>query len=152
MDCSGSEMNENPYLIEDVAGARQALKECRRLAILGIKPEDHSAQPAFYVPSALVTMGWEIVPVPVYYPEVREILGRPVFRSLTAIPGEIDMVVVFRRANDIPPHLPDIIAKQPRYTWFQLGIRNDEAAGQLAAARIGVVQDRCTMVEARYVR
>jgi uncharacterized protein len=145
-------MNEKAYLIEDVAGAREALKASRRLAILGIKPEDHSAQPAFYVPSSLLTMGWEIVPVPVYYPEVTEILGRPVYRTLTSIPGDIDMVVVFRRAKDIPPHVPDIIAKQPRFTWFQLGIRHDEAAAQLAAAGIGVVQDRCTMVEARYVR
>ncbi|MGH7460953.1 MAG: CoA-binding protein [Longimicrobiales bacterium] len=145
-------MIDSPLLIEDVNRARQALGESRRLAILGIKPEDHSAQPAFYVPRALVGMGWDIVPVPVYYPEVTHILGRPVYRSLATIPGDIDMVVVFRRSRDIPSHLPDIIAKKPRFAWFQLGIRNDEAAAQLAAAGIAVVQDRCTMVEARYIR
>jgi predicted CoA-binding protein len=145
-------MERNPNLIEDTVAVRKALKDSKRLAILGIKPEDHSAQPAFYVPSELLRMGWEIVPVPVYYPDVQQILGQPVYRKLTDIPGDVDMVVVFRRPDDIPPHVPDIIAKKPRYAWFQLGIRNEPAAAQLAAAGIRVVQDRCTMVEARYVR
>jgi predicted CoA-binding protein len=138
-------------LIEDNAGVRQALKESKRLAILGIKPENHSAQPAFYVPEALQRMGWEIVPVPVYYPEVTEILGQRVYRKLSDIPGQIDMVVVFRRPNDIPAHVADIISCKPKYAWFQLGIRNEAAAAELAAAGIDVIQDRCTMVEARYV-
>jgi uncharacterized protein len=139
-------------LIEDVADARRALKESRRLAILGIKPEDRASQAAHYVAAALKRMNWEIVPVPVYYPEVTEILGEPVYRRLADIPGDIDMVVVFRRPNDIPPHVPDIIAKKPTYAWFQLGIRNEQAAAELAAAGIKVIQDRCTMVEARYAR
>jgi uncharacterized protein len=140
------------YLIEDINEARLALKASQRLAILGIKPEGHASQPAHYVPAALQRMGWEIVPVPVYYPEIREILGQPVYRKLVDIPDPIDMVVVFRRPTDIPPHVPDIIAKKPTYAWFQLGIRNPQAAEQLAAAQIKVIQDRCTMVEARYVR
>jgi predicted CoA-binding protein len=141
----------NNNLIEDTAGVRQALKESRRLAILGIKPEDHSAQPAFYVPSALKKSGWEIVPVPVYYPQVTTILDQPVYRKLADIPGDIDMVVVFRKSGDIPPHVADIIAKKPKYAWFQAGIRNETAAAELAAAGIKVIQDRCTMVEARYL-
>jgi predicted CoA-binding protein len=139
-------------LIEDTAGIREALKLSRRLAILGIKPEDHSAQPAFYVPEALQEMGWEIVPVPVYYPDVQTILGEPVYRSVSAIPVPVDMVVVFRRPRDIPPHVPDLIAARPRYVWFQLGIRHEQAARALSMAGISVVQDRCTMVEARYVK
>ena len=57
------------------------------------------------------------------------------------------MVNVFRRPNDIPPHVDDIIAAKPKSVWFQLGIRNDEAARRLAEAGIKVVQDRCLMVE-----
>ncbi|MEX2280932.1 MAG: CoA-binding protein [Gemmatimonadota bacterium] len=139
-------------LIEDVNEARGALKASKRLAILGIKPEDHAAQPAHYVPAALQRMGWEILPVPVYYPDVKEILGQPVYRKVADIPDPIDMVVVFRRPNDIPPHVTDIIAKKPAFAWFQLGIRHEEAAAQLAAAGIKVIQDRCTMVEARYAK
>jgi predicted CoA-binding protein len=59
------------------------------------------------------------------------------------------MVNVFRRPEDIPPHLEDILAARPRSVWFQSGIRNDGAAEQLARAGIQVVQDRCLMVEHR---
>jgi predicted CoA-binding protein len=85
--------------------------------------------------------------VPVYYPEVTEILGAPVFRRIADIPGDVDMVNVFRRPKDIPAHVDDIIAKRPKSVWFQMGIRNEEAAERLARAGIDVVQDRCLMVE-----
>jgi hypothetical protein len=63
------------------------------------------------------------------------------------VPGPVDLVDVFRRPADIPAHLPDLLAKAPRVVWFQLGIRHDAAAEQLARAGIAVVQDRCLMVE-----
>jgi len=78
---------------------------------------------------------------------VTEIFGKPVFRKLADIGRPIDMVNVFRRPSDIPPHVDDIIAAKPKSVWFQLGIRNDEAAQKLAEAGIKVVQDRCLMVE-----
>jgi predicted CoA-binding protein len=68
---------------------------------------------------------------------------------LVDIPGEIDLVDVFRRAEDIGAHVEDILAKQPRAVWFQSGIRHDEIAERLARAGIKVVQDRCLMVEHR---
>jgi hypothetical protein len=128
------------------------VRECRRIAVLGIKPESRRDQPAFYVPEYMAAQGYDIVPVPVYYPEVTSILGRPVYRSLRAVPEPVDMVNVFRRPPDIPPHLPDIVAARPRVVWFQLGIRNDEAAAELARAGIRVVQDRCLLVEHRRLR
>ncbi len=136
------------HLIESSAGIRSILERTRRIAVLGIKIESTGA-PAFYVPEAAQEAGYEIVPVPVYYPEATEILGVPVYRSVAAIPGDIDMVNVFRRPNDIPAHLDDIIAKRPRYVWFQSGIRNAAAAERLAREGIDVVQDRCLMVEIR---
>ncbi len=136
-------------LIEDDAGAFRILRDSKRIAVLGIKTEQQAAQPAFYVPAFLQRAGYEIVPVPVYYPEATSILGEPVYRSLVAVPGPIDLVVVFRRPRDIPAHVPDILEKKPWAVWFQLGIRNDEAARALAAGGIEVVQDRCTMVEVR---
>ncbi len=136
-------------LVEDVEEAQRILQRSKRIAVLGIKPESHAGQPAHYVPAYLQRAGWTIVPVPVYYPEVREILGEPVYRRLVDVPGPVDLVVVFRRPHDIPPHVPDIVAKKPAAVWFQLGIRNEAAARELAAAGLDVVQDRCTMVEAR---
>jgi predicted CoA-binding protein len=136
------------HLIEDEAGIQRVLSASKRIAVLGIKTEE-SGQPAYYVPQYAQRAGYEIVPVPVYYPEVKEILGQPVYRTVAAIPGEVDMVNVFRRPKDIPGHVDDIIAKRPKSVWFQLGIRNAEAAERLARAGIDVVQDRCLMVELR---
>ena len=136
-------------LIDSEAGIQRILEETRTVAVLGIKPESHAGQPAHYVPKYLQDAGYEVVPVPTYYPEVTEILGQPVYREVNAVPGDVDMVDVFRRPKDIPPHVDDIIAKKPKVVWFQLGIRNDEAAEALARAGIRVVQDRCTMADHR---
>ena len=125
------------------------LRGVKRVAVLGMKTEAKSGEPAFYVPAYLVDAGLDVVPVPVYYPEVTEILGLPVYRRLVDVPGDIDLVDVFRRPNDIPPHLPDILAKKPKAVWFQSGIVNDAAAEVLARAGIKVVQDRCLMVDHR---
>jgi predicted CoA-binding protein len=136
-------------LVTDREGARDILAGARRIAVLGIKPESRAWKPAHFVPKYLQDQGYDIVPVPTYYPGVTEILGEPVFREVAAIPGDIDIVNVFRRSHDIPPHVEDIIRKGPAAVWFQAGIRNDRAAEQLARAGIRVVQDRCTMADHR---
>ncbi len=137
-------------LIETDEGIRRVLADTHRIAVLGIKTEE-SGQPAFYVPQYAQRAGYEVVPVPVYYPECTEILGEKIYRKVSDIPGEIDMVDVFRRPKDIDAHVDDIIAKKPKSVWFQLGIRNDAAAEKLAKAGIEVVQDRCLMVELRNI-
>jgi uncharacterized protein len=129
-------------LIESDAEMAAILADIRRIAVLGIKPEARRSQPAFYVPEYMAEAGYEIVPVPVYYPDVTEILGEPVYRTLAEIPEPVDMVNVFRRPHDIPPHLPDILAARPRSVWMQLGISHDTVAEALARAGIKVVQDR----------
>ena len=138
------------HLIETDEGVRALLEATHRIAVLGIKTED-SGQPAYYVPEYAHHAGYEIVPVPVYYPDLKEIFGQPVYRTINEIPGDVDMVDVFRRPRDIPAHLEDIIAKKPKAVWFQLGIRNDIAAEKLAKAGIDVVQDKCLMVELRQI-
>lgn len=135
-------------LIEKSSEIRALLERTHRIAVLGIKTED-DYPPAYYVPEYAQRAGYEIVPVPVYYPDVTEILGEKVYRRLTDIPGDIDMVNVFRRAHDIPPHVDDILAKKPKSVWFQLGIRNDDVAERLVANGIDVVQDHCLLVELR---
>jgi len=128
---------------------RALVARSHRVAVLGIKTEAQPDQPAFYVPKYLADAGFEIIPVPVYYPEVTEILGTPVYRRLMEIPGNIDLVDVFRRSHDIDCHVEDILAKGPTAVWFQSGIRNDATAATLAKAGIKVVQDRCLMVQHR---
>lgn len=128
---------------------RQLLGEVKTIAVLGIKPESHAGQPAFYVPKYMVDHGYDVIPVPVYYPEVAEILGKPVYRDLNNIPGEIDLVNIFRRSSDVAKHTFEILQKKPKAVWLQLGIRNDEVAEKWAEAGIKVVQDLCLMVEHR---
>jgi uncharacterized protein len=144
-------MNWKENLIDSPSNIRDLIRQTQRIAVLGIKTEAQADQPAFYVPKFLVNAGFEVIPVPVYYPEVMEILGTRVYRRLMEIPGNIDLVDVFRRPQDIDGHVEDILAKKPRAVWFQSGIRNDVAAETLAKAGIKVVQDRCLMVEHRLV-
>jgi predicted CoA-binding protein len=125
------------------------LARTRRIAVLGIKTEAQRGQPAFDVPAYLDAVGFDVIPVPVYFPDVTTILGRPVYRRLVDVPGDIDLVDVFRRPQDIDQHVDDILAKRPGVVWFQLGIRNDAAAARLESAGIEVVQDRCLLVDHR---
>jgi uncharacterized protein len=142
-------MNWKENIIRDESGMRELLAITRTIAVLGIKTEAQAGQPAFYVAKYLHDAGLEVIPVPVYYPDVQQILGRPVYRKVADIPGDVDMVNVFRRSQDVPPHVDDILAKKPKSVWMQLGIENDEAARRFAEAGIKVVQNRCLMVDHR---
>jgi len=137
------------HLLTTPEQIRTLLEQSHRIAVLGAKPDP--AQPANYVPGYAQHAGYEIIPVPVYYPDATEMLGKPVYRTLAAIPGDIDIVDVFRRPNDIPQHVDDILAKKPKAVWMQLGIRNDAVAETLARAGIDVVQDHCLLVELRRI-
>lgn len=142
-----SDWREN--LIEDDSRIAELVRSAKRVAVIGIKTAEKPEQPAYDVPEMLQKAGVEIVPVPVYYPNVTEILGQKVYRKVADIPGSVDIVDVFRRPIDIPGHVEDILAKRPRAVWFQLGIRNDAAAETFAKAGILVVQDKCLKVEYR---
>lgn len=137
--------NWRDNLITSRDGIRKLLEATHRIAVLGIKPD--AGQPANYVPAYAKAAGYDIVPVPVYYKDLTEMLGAKVYRTIAEIPDKVDMVNVFRRPADIPQHVDDIIAGKPKSVWFQLGITNDEAAAKLARAGIAVVQDHCLMVE-----
>lgn len=141
-------MNSKNILTSD-SEIKELLKNTKTITVLGIKPETHSIRPAHYVPKYMKDAGYGIIPVPVYYPEVTEILGEKIYRKLAEIPEEIELLNVFRRSEDIPRHTEDILKAKPKAVWFQLGIRNDEVAEKLANAGIKVVQDLCIMVEHR---
>lgn len=142
-------MSAHPRILDDDRSIAALLAATRRIAVLGIKTEARRDQPAYYVPAYLVAAGFEVLPVPVHYPEATEILGQPVFRSVAAIVPPVDLVDVFRRPQDLAAHLGDLIAARPHAVWLQQGIRDDAFALALAEAGISVVQDRCLMVEHR---
>ncbi len=142
-------MNWQENILIDEAQIAELLFDIRNIAVLGIKTEQQANQPAFYVPKYLQSAGFQVIPVPVYYPQVTHILGQQVYRKLVEIPVELDLVNIFRRSEDVPAHLEDILAKKPEAVWMQSGISNEAVAERLAKAGIRVVQDRCLMVDHR---
>ena len=125
---------------------REILTTSPTIAVLGIHHEPEKA--AFYVPEYLHDEGYRIIGVnPVFHGE--ELLGEPVRNTLAEIAEPVDIVDVFRRAEQIPSHVEDILAMKPRprVVWFQLGIKNDDSAKILEAAGITVIQNRCTLAD-----
>lgn len=138
------------HIVSDRQGIARVVNSVSRVAVIGIKPE-HVGGPAFYVPEIMQESGFTIIPVPVYYPEVTEILGEKVHRNLSTIDPPPDMVQLFRRSADVAKHVDEILAAKPKVVWMQLGIRNDAAAEQFARAGITVVQDHCFKIEMEHL-
>ena len=92
-------------VLETEAELTELLAATKRIAVLGIKTADQADEPAFYVAKYLVDSGFDVVPVPVYYPEATEILGRSVVRQVADVAPRVDMVNVFRRSRDLAAHL-----------------------------------------------
>lgn len=142
-------MNWKENILETDEQIKELLADTKTIAVLGIKTEEQSFQPAFYVPQYMAAAGFDVIPVPVYYPDATEILGKKVYRRLIDIPVGIDLVNIFRRPADVAKHTDDILAKRPKAVWMQSGIYNDEVAEILAGEGIKVVQNLCLMVEHR---
>ncbi|CAK0780545.1 hypothetical protein CVIRNUC_005088 [Coccomyxa viridis] len=123
--------------------------EAARVAVLGIAPESRADRAAHYVAKSLQDNGVKIVPVPVYYFDIQEILGEKVYRRLQDIPDpdSIDILDVFRRAEDLDPHLPDILELKPKVVWLQSGISDRRFEELVAKAGIKIVPDRCMKVD-----
>ncbi len=136
----------------DREGMEEVLRTARRIAVLGIKPETHAGQPAADIPAYLAEVGYQVIPVPVRYPEVDTILGLPVERDLRALRPPPDIVDVFRRPEDVPGHLEDLLALRPGLVWFQSGCFEPGTARRLEAAGIPTCHDCIYVVHRRMVR
>lgn len=125
---------------------REILRSARTVAVLGASPRVHRA--GHYVPAYLERHGYEIHPV---NPEAegRRLFGRDVVPALADVDAAVDVVDVFRRAEHLPDHLPEILAMDPlpKVVWLQQGIRHDDVAAALEAEGIEVVQDRCMLAD-----
>jgi len=128
------------------ARLREILSSSPTVAVLGIHREPEKA--AYYVPEYLHDEGYRVIGVnPEFIAET--LFGEQVRATLKEIGEPVDLVDVFRKPELIPQHVADILAMQPRpkVVWFQLGIRNDDAAKQLEDAGITVIQNRCTLAD-----
>jgi predicted CoA-binding protein len=121
---------------------RQLLTAIRTIAVVGIS--DKPDRPSYRVARYLQTAGYTIFPV---NPRLATWEGIPCYPSLLAIPEPIDLVDLFRRAEEVPPVVDEALAKGCRAFWLQLGIRNDAAVEPLRARGVIVVQDLCLKVE-----
>jgi uncharacterized protein len=127
------------YDIERILGAT------RTVAVLGASPRD--GRPANYVPEYLSQHGYTMIPVNPAYPDAL-LWGRNPVARLTDVAEPVEMVLVFRRPQDLPAHVDEILAMTPlpAYVWLQSGIRHDDVADRLSQEGIDVIQDRCMMV------
>ena len=123
---------------------KQIVRTARRIAVVGLG--NSPWRPAYGVAAYLQRAGYTIAPI---HPVAREVLGEPVYPDLdsAARAGPIDLVDVFRRSDAIPTIVPGCVAVRPLLVWLQVGIRHDQAAEELEAAGIPVVQDRCLAVD-----
>ena len=123
---------------------RRLLGETRTIALVGASPKPNRA--SYGVMAYLQQSGYRVIPVnPVAAGTT--ILGETVYASLADIGEPIDMVDVFRRAEDTPPVAEEAVAVGAKSLWLQLGIASDEAAAIAVKGGLDVVMDRCTAIE-----
>lgn len=120
------------------------LNETRNIAIVGFSRRPTRA--GYYVPAYLQEHGYRIIPV---NPYLDQALGETAYPDLTAIPDDVDLVLIFQRSENVPPFVQQAINIGARSVWMQQGIANESAAAQARAAGLLVVQDACMMVEHR---
>jgi predicted CoA-binding protein len=123
-------------------GVTQILREAKTIAVVGLSsnPSRASHGVAEYLQSA----GYRIIPV---NPNETEVLGEEAYARLEDVPEAVDIVDVFRRAEEVPGVAESAIRIGAKVLWMQLGIENAEAAERARAGGLVVVEDSCLMVE-----
>lgn len=131
-----------PFENPDDGVLRQLLTRARRIAVVGLSPKPD--RDSHHVASYLQQHGYQIDPV---YPREEKILGRTVYRRVQDVPAGVDIVDVFRRGEELPEVVDDVLAAGVRAVWFQLGCVNEAAAERARQAGLTVVMDRCMKIE-----
>lgn len=126
------------------AELRALLADRPVIALVGASPRP--SRPSHQVMAALLAEGYEVIPV---NPNEGEVLGRVSYPSLREVPRHVDLVDVFRRAEETPPIARDAVAIGAHALWLQLGVVNEEAWRTARDAGLMVVMDRCLIVEHR---
>lgn len=123
------------------------LGETKSIAVVGLSSSPDRA--GYYVPAYLQRAGYQILPV---NPNLDQALGEIAYPDLISIQDPVDLVLVFRRPENIPDIVDEAIAIGAKAVWMQLGIVNESAAQKARAAGLEVVMDACMMVEHRHAR
>ena len=123
---------------------QEILEQSKVIAVVGLSPKPH--RDSHEVAKYLQGNGYRIIPV---YPRADSILGEKVYPDLKSIPDEVDVVDIFRKSQDVPPVVDEAIEIGAKVVWMQLGVVHEEAAAKARDAGLGVVMDRCMLVEHR---
>jgi uncharacterized protein len=126
--------------MEDRIG--KILDESRTVAVVGIS--DNPERPSHVVATYLQERGFRVIPV---NPRIDGVLGEKSYRSLSEIPGKVDLVDVFRKSGNVPPVAEEAVRIGARFFWMQEGVASEEAGKILDAAGIPWVMDRCVKKE-----
>ena len=118
------------------------LEQVKVIAVVGLSRRE--SRPGYYVPAYMHEAGYRIIPV---NPYLEEALGEKAYPDLLSIPEPVDMVVIFRRSEDVPPVVDDAIEIGAKVVWMQLGIVNEEAAAKASAAGLQVVMNSCIKID-----
>ena len=132
--------------LSEIEHIKLILKNAKTIAVVGLSPKMH--RDSYGVSLIMQQAGYKIIPI---NPNAKEILGEPVFTSLTeaAKMHTIDLVNVFRNSEDVPPVVDEAIAIQAPAVWLQLGISNATAIEKAKDAGLLTVQNKCLKIEWR---
>lgn len=117
---------------------RNILTECRTIAVVGAS--SNPARASNHVAAYMKAQGYRVIPV---NPNEQTVVGEPAYPSLTAVPGPVDLVDIFRRSEDVLPIVQEAIARGAKAVWLQEGVVNEPAAQLAREAGLAVVMDRC---------
>ena len=120
------------------------LKSCKTIAVVGISSKKF--RPSNEIAAYLLDVGYKVYAV---NPNEKEVLGLPCYSRIEDIAGEVDVVDIFRKAEDVGPVVDGAIRKRAKVVWMQQGIENREAAEKALAAGLTVVMDACILIEHR---
>ena len=124
--------------VEDDRGLLEILTDARRIATVGVS--SNPEKPSYGIFAYLIENGYDMVPV---NPAATEILGLRVYPHLASIPGQIDVVQVFRKPEDVPGVVEQAIQIAACVVWMQEDVINEQAARTAEAAGLKVVMNRC---------
>jgi len=133
--------------VPDYAQIRELLKTARVIAVVGLSNRKY--RPSFSVSEYMQRAGYRIIPV---NPNETSVLGEKAYASLEDVPGEIDIVDIFRRSEFVPEIVEQAIRMGAKSIWMQEGVVHEEAAARARAAGLTVVMDRCILKEHQRLR
>ncbi|OAS13555.1 CoA-binding protein [Paenibacillus oryzisoli] len=121
---------------------KELLANAGNIAVVGLS--DKPDRTSYMVSAAMQNRGYRIIPV---NPNAEQILGEKCYPSLSDIPEPVDIVNVFRRADQVVPIAEESVKIGAKVFWLQLDIVNEEAGRIASSAGLEVIMDRCIKVE-----